>query len=115
MKIAILVREETMERCTVGGCLNAFFQREDAFERYRDMENVELLSLTHNGGDLAKKIETLRKKEVDVIHLSSCMRKKDPNYKAVAEALSEHFTVVGYTHGQEDTNAICAARKSGKQ
>ena len=33
----------------------------------------------------------------------------------VAEALSEHFTVVGYTHGQEDANTICAARKSGKQ
>ena len=31
MKIAILVREETMERCTVGGCLKAFFQKEDAF------------------------------------------------------------------------------------
>ena len=52
---------------------------------------MELLSVTHNGGDLAKKIETLRKKEVDVIHLSSCMRKKDPNYKAVAEAASGTF------------------------
>ena len=33
----------------------------------------------------------------------------------LAVHLSRHFTVVGYTHGQEDTNAICAARKSGKQ
>lgn len=27
MKIAILVREETMQRCTGKGCLNAFFRK----------------------------------------------------------------------------------------
>lgn len=101
MKIAIIVREETMLRCTGGGCLNAFFQRLDSFARYEDRDDVELVAFTHNGGDLEKKIATLKKKAVDVVHLSSCTRGKDPNYEALAQRLSEDFTVVGYTHGGE--------------
>lgn len=52
-KIAILVNEETMQRCSCGGCLNACFSKKDAFERYGD-EELQLVSLTHSGGDLAK-------------------------------------------------------------
>lgn len=101
MKIAIIVREETMMRCTAGGCMNAFFQRIDSFARYADRQDVELVAFTHNGGDIEKKIATLKKKEVDVVHLSSCLRAKDTNYEPLAKQLSEHFTVVGYTHGEE--------------
>ena len=36
-----------------------------------------------------------------MVHLSSCLRSKDPNYEALAQKLSEHFQVVGYTHGSE--------------
>jgi predicted metal-binding protein len=102
MKIAILVREETMMRCTASGCMNAFFQRIDSFARYQDQEHVELVAFTHNGGDLDKKIATLQKKGVDVIHLSSCIRGKDENYESLAKQLSKHFAVVGYTHGEEN-------------
>ncbi|CUH97231.1 hypothetical protein P22_3358 [Propionispora sp. 2/2-37] len=101
MKIAIIVREETMMRCSGGGCLNAFFQRIDSFARYAGQNDLELVAFTHNGGDMEKKIATLLKKGVEVVHLSSCIRKKDPNYELIARKLAEYFSVVGYTHGEE--------------
>lgn len=101
MKIAIIVREETMMRCTASGCINAFLQRIDSFARYADREDVELAAFTHNGGDIEKKIAALQKKGVDVVHLSSCIRGKDANYEQLAKRLSENFAVVGYTHGEE--------------
>ena len=100
MKIAILVREETMLRCTGKGCLNAFFQRQDAFAGYA--EALELVAFSHAGGDIDHKIEMLRKNGVDVVHLSSCMRGKAQNYEALAKRLGEYFDVVGYTHGAPD-------------
>ncbi|KYZ76119.1 hypothetical protein AXX12_06660 [Anaerosporomusa subterranea] len=99
MKIAILVREETMQRCTGKGCLNAFFQRKDAFARYGD--EAELVTFSHSGGDIDHKIEMMLKNGVDVVHLSSCTRGKSPNYETLAQRLAEHFDVVGYTHGPE--------------
>ena len=99
MKVAIMVYEDTMQRCTGSGCLNAFFNKIDSFARYEGQDDVELVSFTHGGGDLDKKIEMWRKKGVDVVHLSSCTRSKDENYVALAQKLSQDFAVVGYTHG----------------
>jgi len=100
MKVAILVREETMQRCTGKGCLNAFFKRQDAFEGYGD--EVELVTFSHAGGDIDHKMKMMIKNGVDVVHLSSCMRGKDANYEVLAKRLSEHFDVVGYSHGSEE-------------
>jgi len=100
MKIAILVREETMQRCSGRGCLNAFFQRKDAFGRY--VGDIELVAFSHAGGDIDHKIEMMIKNGVDVVHLSSCMRGKASNYETLAHRLGEHFEVVGYTHGLEE-------------
>ena len=100
MKIAILVREETMQRCTGKGCLNAFFQRKDAFDGYGN--DAELVTFSHAGGDIERKIEMMTKNGVEVVHLSSCMRGKAANYEELAMRLCEHFDVVGYTHGGAD-------------
>ncbi|MEG6586929.1 CGGC domain-containing protein [Dendrosporobacter sp. 1207_IL3150] len=100
MKIAIIVREETMQRCTCKGCLNAFFQKKDAFSRYED--DLTLVTFTHDGGDIDRKIEMMIKNGVDAVHLSSCMRGKSANYEPLAKQLSEYFDVVGYTHGPEE-------------
>ena len=100
MKIAILVREETMQRCTGKGCLAAFFQKKDAFKRYED--TTELVTFSHAGGDMDHKIATMIKNGVDVVHLSSCMRGKASNYEILAKRLGGHFDVVGYTHGSEE-------------
>ncbi|AFQ44865.1 CGGC domain-containing protein [Desulfosporosinus meridiei] len=99
MKIGILVREETMQICTGKGCLNAFFQRKDSFARYT--EELELLTFTHTGGDLNRKIKNMIQAGIESVHLSSCLRARSPDYDALIKELSEHFTVVGYTHGPE--------------
>ena len=101
MNIAIIVREETMLSCTGGGCLKAFVKKIDSFARYKDIDDVELVAFTHNGGDIEKKIAALKKKRVEVVHLSSCIRSKDANYDLLAQRLAEDFAVVGYTHGDE--------------
>ncbi|MHC1684010.1 MAG: CGGC domain-containing protein [Clostridiaceae bacterium] len=99
MKIGILVREDTMLKCTGKGCFNAFFKRIDAFSGYD--EKAELLGFTHIGGDIDRKIEKMIENGVDTVHLSTCARAKAPEYEALAERLSKHFNVVGYTHGSE--------------
>ena len=94
-KIAVLVNEDTMQRCSCGGCLKAFMNKADSFERY--------------GGDLAKKIESFKKKGVTTVHLSTCTRGKNENYESIAEQCAEAgFDVVGYTHG-------AAISKDGKE
>ena len=103
MKIAILVREETMQRCTGRGCLNAFFQKKDAFGRYKG--EIELVTFSHAGGDIDHKIEMMIKNGVDVVHLSTCMRGKASNYEILARRLGQYFDVVGYTHGSEEGKA----------
>ncbi|KUO75293.1 MAG: hypothetical protein APF81_17555 [Desulfosporosinus sp. BRH_c37] len=99
MKIGILVREEATQICTGMGCLNAFFQRKDSFARYT--EELELLTFTHAGGDLNRKIKNMIQTGIEYVHLSSCLRARSPDYASLVERLSEHFTVVGYTHGPE--------------
>jgi len=94
-----------MNKCTGSGCLKACFQRLDAFARYGQEEPLELIAFTHNGGDLEKKLESLQSKGVDCVHLSSCLRSKDPDYENLARRCSEYFAVVGYTHGGETAHS----------
>lgn len=99
MKIGILVRKETADKCIGKGCLNAFYKRLDAFSGLED--EAELVAFTHTGGDLEHKIERLIENGVEVLHLSTCMRSKSDDYEALAHRLSQHFKIVGYTHGSE--------------
>jgi predicted metal-binding protein len=102
MKIAIIVREKTMERCTGKGCFRAFNNREDSFSDYG--EDTELVSFMNDGGDFDYKIQKLIDLGVDTVHLSTCIRGKNENYEEMAEKLSEHFNIVGYTHGNAEGN-----------
>ena len=60
-KIAVLVNEDTMQRCSCGGCLKAFMNKADSFERYAD-EDIELVGFTHSVGILLRKSSLLRKR-----------------------------------------------------
>ncbi|WP_032120505.1 CGGC domain-containing protein [Clostridium amazonitimonense] len=102
MKIGIIVNEDTANRCTGKGCLDAFYKTKDSFERYKDVEDIELMAFTHDGGDINRKIEKMISNGVEVVHLSSCMRGSSDNYEKLADILSEHFEVVGYTHGSKE-------------
>lgn len=112
MKVAILLNEETSYKCTGAGCLKALFARSDAFKNYP--ANTELVAFFHIGGDLDKKIKRLRQKEVETVHLSSCLRSKYEGYEELAEKLSADFNVVGYTHGREEGKTKKAVRYSKK-
>lgn len=113
MKIGIIVREETTKRCTGKGCLTAFHNRKDAFSEYP--QNTELWAFTHDGGDLAFKLERMKEQGVEVIHLSTCMRSKSAQYVSLMEQLPADFTVVGYTHGsavtKEQESALLVEKK----
>ena len=82
-KIAVLVNEDTMQRCSCGGCLKAYMNKVDSFERYAD-EDTELVGFTHSGGDLEKKLASFKKNGVTTIHLSTCTRGKNENYESIA-------------------------------
>ena len=98
MKIAILVNEDTMKRCTGKGCFNAFFNRLDSFSDYGP--EAQILGFTHVRGDLEHKIEKLKKNKVEAVHLSSCLRRRYSGYQELLERLSKDFEVKGYTHGR---------------
>lgn len=113
LKIAILVREETTKRCTGKGCLRSFFEKTDSFARYQD-QHVELVAFFHTGGDLDYKLAKMKESGVEAIHLSTCMRGKDPDYPRLIEQVSKEFTVVGYTHGSEEAKSTNAFPVAGK-
>lgn len=101
LKIDILVREETSDKCTGQGCLRSFFAKEESFARYRGME-MELAGFFHSGGDLDYKLAKLKKDGVQVIHVSTCMRGKYSGYQELVKKIVEDFDVIGYTHGSEN-------------
>ena len=53
--------------------LKQYFQSNESLTRKLGMadEDIELVGFTHSGGDLAKKIESFKKKGVTTVHLST--------------------------------------------
>lgn len=107
-KIAIYVCGEIAKKCTANGCLRTFNQKEDSFKRYDD-EGIQLVSFNScNGCDenplesLNVKIEKFQKAEVEVVHLSTCIRGRCDNYEVFAKEFAKHFDVIGYTHGSAE-------------
>ena len=60
-KIAVLVNEDTMQRCSCGGCLKAYMNKVDSFERYAD-EDTELVGFTHSGWRFGEEIGFFQEK-----------------------------------------------------
>jgi len=104
-KVAIIVREETSKTCVGKGCLNAFYQKIDSFEKYQD-ESLELVAFCDDGGisedpmeNIRNRIEKFKKIGVDIVHVSTCIRAKSPIYEEMLALFSKEFEVMGYTHG----------------
>lgn len=114
MKIAILIRAETAERCSGLGCFKALNARADSFAVYADDEEIELCGYFHNGGDLDYKIEKMKDAGVQVIHLATCIRGKYDDYAALADRLSADFDVIGYTHGGAHGRSRRSVHRVGK-
>lgn len=107
-KVAIYICGEISKKCTANGCLRAFNEEKEAFERYRG-DGAKLVSFNScNGcdqdpvGSLDLKIDKFLKAEVDTVHLSTCIRGRCDNYEKFADKLSKEFDVIGYTHGSSN-------------
>ena len=83
-KIAILACGKV--DCTAGGCLNAFYDRRKAFERYRD-EDLRLTAFMRCPGCLGeqdpmtsesfvKKLERIAGQAPVTLHISHCAKKR---------------------------------------
>lgn len=114
MKIAILIREETADKCTGKGCLKAFFSRVDGFEIYNNRSDVELCGFFHSGGELDGKLNKMKDAGVQVIHVSTCMRGKYEGYAELVEKLSADFDVIGYSHGSVQGKTRETVSSTGK-
>ncbi len=101
IKIAILVREETSQKCTGKGCLQSFFAKSESFARYTGSD-VELTGFFHSGGDLEYKLGKMKEAGVQAIHVSTCMRARYERYEELVHRISKDFDVIGYTHGSEN-------------
>ncbi len=109
IKIAIISREETLQKCIAKGCFRAFNNYEDSFARYAGRD-IELAGFCHEGGssetlreNLDSRIESFKAQGVTAVHVSSCLRSRSPHYDEIMSILGEEFDVVGYTHGSENT------------
>jgi predicted metal-binding protein len=103
--VAIYVCGIVSKTCTANGCLRAFNQKQDSFERYEE-DGCQLVSFNHCNGcnedpmeSLNVKIEKFQKANVDAVHLSSCIRGRCDHYEEFIKELDKHFDVVGYSHG----------------
>ena len=99
-KIAVLVNEDTMQRCSCGGCLKAYMNKVDSFERYAD-EDTELVGFTHSGGRFWRRNWLLSRKMALLLFIFQRVRVvRMTIMKAVArQCAAAGFDVVGYTHG----------------
>jgi len=116
-RIAIMVCGEVSSKCTGNGCFRAFNERKDAFSKYKDVQMVAFTHCNHcvtGESNFDKKIEKLKSARVDTIHLSTCIRGRCERYEQMAKEFSNHFDVIGYTHGSEEgkkKNTIICCKK----
>jgi predicted metal-binding protein len=105
--IGIINCHDVSRRCSSSGCLKALHDRTGAFARYTD-EELRIVSFVHcNGcGDgaverVVARARRMREVGVDVIHLSTCVQSRCPEYGAFLAALGGESEVVGATHGKK--------------
>ena len=121
-KIAILRCLKTSASCAGTGCLRAFNEKSEGFEKYAG-EDVQLAAMwTCNGcGDstlenqaegLEKKIARMVKNNIEAVHISHCTSKKNaddvpvlcPTIRDISKRLeAAGVKVYDGTHGQHAT------------
>ncbi|MCT4631245.1 MAG: CGGC domain-containing protein [Firmicutes bacterium] len=107
-KIAMMICGEVSKKCTSNGCFRAFNDKIEGFSMYSE-EDVLISAINTCSGcneepleNLKVKIEKMKKAEIDVVHLSTCIRGRCELYGDFARELSLYFDVRGYTHGSKD-------------
>jgi predicted metal-binding protein len=74
-KIAVIRCDIISENCPGVGCLKAFNERRSSFKQYD--QDAQIIAFFTCGGCSGRRtyhlIDTLKKYDVDIVHLSSCM------------------------------------------
>ncbi len=107
MSIAIMACRKLVGKCSGTGCFNAYNNSTAAFEIYGD-NRQSLASYFYCSGcketlsgdeDWNHKIEQLKKREVDIIHLALCIKVECDNYEKHEKMLEkEGFKIVHGSH-----------------
>lgn len=102
-KIGIINCYNESKMCSSFGCFKAFNDRTASFEKYDKIS--EIICFTHCNGCSEEAIQQvlyranqMKKRGVDTIHLSTCIKINCRFYEQFIEALSKEFNIVRYTH-----------------
>lgn len=78
-KIAVIRRDIVSETCPGVGCLKAFNERRSSFKQYdQDAQIIAFFTCGDcSGRRTYRLIDALKKHDVDIVHLSSCMLMED--------------------------------------
>lgn len=102
-KIAIIRCDEKAKICPGTTCFKVIREKTAAFEQYGD--EIEIIGLDTCGGcglgktdKIVAKVENLKQRGAEVIHVSSCVKKMCPYYELFVEEVGKHSKVEGYTH-----------------
>ncbi|MGL4914455.1 MAG: CGGC domain-containing protein [Romboutsia sp.] len=115
MKIAIMACRKLIGKCSGSGCFDAYNESKDAFEVYNDDKPV-LSSFFYCSGckttlgeseNWEHKMAQLKRKGVDTIHISLCIKVECDNYSKHEKILKNYgFNVVHGTHKQKEKSKI---------
>lgn len=103
-KIVIISCGKIMNNCSGKGCKQAFRERQDAFSNYplTDVKLIGFIRCRHCDetavSRVHKKTDHLLKKDVNAIHLSSCICSVCEKHDDFVEKLSKQFIIVNGTH-----------------
>jgi predicted metal-binding protein len=102
-KIAIIRCDEKAKICPGTNCFKVMREKKAAFEKYGD--EIEIIGFDTCGGcglgkpdKLLQKIEVLKQRGAEVVHLSTCFKSMCPCYPAYMEEAKKHVKVDGNTH-----------------
>jgi predicted metal-binding protein len=102
-KIAIIRCEEKSKICPGTTCFKVMREKTAAFEKYGDQ--IEIIGFDTCGGcglgktdKIAAKVQDLKQRGAEVIHISSCVKKLCPYYTQFVEEAGKHSKVDGSTH-----------------
>jgi predicted metal-binding protein len=104
-KIAVVRCDIVSESCPGVGCFQAFNERKSHFETYD--KNAQIIAFTCgccSGRRVYSLIDSLKKQDIDFVHLSSCMLMKDnypkcPNLDSIKKTIQDAgIEVIEGTH-----------------
>ena len=104
-KISVMTCDKLKNKCTGTNCFEAFQNREDAFEIYKDKDVIIGAFFSCNGCDekldesMAYMFDQLRRKKIETIHMAYCIEVECNRYDEIYSVLeNEGFNVVKGTH-----------------